>query len=260
MTKMGSSNVTVSVDGAIGVLTLNRPDVLNALNRELMQELVAELERMDRDDAVKVIVITGNDQAFAAGADIREMADESAVSLLLKRQFDVWDRIGGIAKPIIAAVSGYVLGGGCELMMNCDLIVASDTARFGQPEIRIGVMPGAGGTQRLTRAVGQRKAMELLLTGDTMPAEEALRCGLINKVAPVELYLEETLKLARRIANQPPLAVSLIKQAVRKAEDLSLAEGLDFERQCFHLLFASEDQKEGMLAFQEKRRPQFKGR
>jgi len=260
MTKMGSSNVTVSVDGAVGVLTLNRPDVLNALNRELMQELVAELERMDRDDAVKVLVITGNDKAFAAGADIREMADESAVSLLLKRQFDVWDRIGGITKPIIAAVSGYVLGGGCELMMNCDLIVASDTARFGQPEIHIGVMPGAGGTQRLTRAVGQRKAMELLLTGDTMLAEEALRCGLINKVAPVELYLEEALKLARRIANQPPLAVSLIKQAVRKAQDLSLAEGLDFERQCFHLLFASEDQKEGMLAFQEKRSPQFKGR
>ncbi|WP_217492520.1 MULTISPECIES: enoyl-CoA hydratase-related protein [unclassified Paenibacillus] len=260
MTKMGSSNVTVSVDGAVGVLTLNRPDVLNALNRELMQELVAELERMDRDDAVKVLVITGNDKAFAAGADIREMADESAVSLLLKRQFDVWDRIGGITKPIIAAVSGYVLGGGCELMMNCDLIVASDTARFGQPEIRIGVMPGAGGTQRLTRAVGQRKAMELLLTGDTMLAEEALRCGLINKVAPVELYLEEALKLARRIADQPPLAVSLIKQAVRKAQDLSLAEGLDFERQCFHLLFASEDQKEGMLAFQEKRSPQFKGR
>ena len=260
MTKMGSSNVTVSVDGTVGVLTLNRPDVLNALNRELMQELVVELERMDRDDAVKVLVITGNDKAFAAGADIREMADESAVSLLLKRQFDVWDRIGGIAKPIIAAVSGYVLGGGCELMMNCDLVVASDTARFGQPEIRIGVMPGAGGTQRLTRAVGQRKAMELLLTGDTMLAEEALRCGLINKVAPVELYLEEALKLARRIASQPPLAVSLIKQAVRKAQDLSLAEGLDFERQCFHLLFASEDQKEGMLAFQEKRSPQFKGR
>ncbi|WP_197081655.1 enoyl-CoA hydratase-related protein [Paenibacillus sp. E194] len=260
MTKMGSRNVTVSVDGAVGVLTLNRPDVLNALNRELIQELVAELERMDRDEAVKVLVITGNDKAFAAGADIREMADESAVSLLLKRQFDVWDRIGGIAKPIIAAVSGYVLGGGCELMMNCDLVVASDTARFGQPEIRIGVMPGAGGTQRLTRAVGQRKAMELLLTGDTLLAEEALCCGLINKVAPVELYLEEALKLARRIANQPPLAVSLIKQAVRKAEDLSLAEGLDFERQCFHLLFASEDQKEGMLAFQEKRRPQFKGR
>ncbi|MBG9793689.1 enoyl-CoA hydratase [Paenibacillus dendritiformis] len=259
MTKPGSY-VTVSSDGAVGVLALNRPDVLNALNRELMQELVAELERMDRDDAVKAIVITGNDQAFAAGADIKEMADESAVSLLLKRQFDVWDRIGGIAKPIIAAVSGHVLGGGCELMMNCDLVVASDTARFGQPEIRLGVMPGAGGTQRLTRAVGLRKAMELLLTGDTMPAEEALRCGLINKVAPVELYLEEALKLARRIAAQPPLAVRLIKQAVRKAQDLPLAEGLDYERQCFHLLFASEDQKEGMRAFQEKRSPQFKGR
>ncbi|WGU92372.1 enoyl-CoA hydratase-related protein [Paenibacillus dendritiformis] len=259
MTKLGNY-VTVSSDGAVGVLALNRPDVLNALNRELMQELVAEMERMDRDDAVKAIIITGNDQAFAAGADIKEMADESAVSLLLKRQFDVWDRIGGIAKPIIAAVSGHVLGGGCELMMSCDLVVASDTARFGQPEIRLGVMPGAGGTQRMTRAVGLRKAMELLLTGDTMPAEEALRCGLINKVAPVELYLEEALKLARRIAAQPPLAVRLIKQAVRKAQDLPLAEGLDYERQCFHLLFASEDQKEGMRAFQEKRNPQFKGR
>lgn len=259
MTKLGNY-VTMSSDGAVGVLALNRPDVLNALNRELMQELVAELERMDRDDAVKAIVITGNDQAFAAGADIKEMADESAVSLLLKRQFDVWDRIGGIAKPIIAAVSGHVLGGGCELMMSCDLVVASDTARFGQPEIRLGVMPGAGGTQRMTRAVGLRKAMELLLTGDTMSAEEALRCGLINKVAPVELYLEEALKLARRIAAQPPLAVRLIKQAVRKAQDLPLAEGLDYERQCFHLLFASEDQKEGMRAFQEKRNPQFKGR
>ncbi|MEB9897421.1 enoyl-CoA hydratase-related protein, partial [Bacillus cereus] len=151
MTKLGSY-VTVSSDGAVGVLALNRPDVLNALNRELMEELVAELERMDRDEAVKAIVITGNDQAFAAGADIKEMADESAVSLLRKRQFDVWDRIGGIAKPIIAAVSGHVLGGGCELMMSCDLVVASDTARFGQPEIRLGVMPGAGGTQRLTRA------------------------------------------------------------------------------------------------------------
>ncbi|TDL50224.1 enoyl-CoA hydratase [Paenibacillus dendritiformis] len=259
MTKLGNY-VTVSSAGAVGVLALNRPDVLNALNRELMQELVAEMERMDRDDAVKAIVITGNDQAFAAGADIKEMADESAVSLLLKRQFDVWDRIGGIAKPIIAAVSGHVLGGGCELMMSCDLVVASDTARFGQPEIRLGVMPGAGGTQRMTRAVGLRKAMELLLTGDTMPAEEALRCGLINKVAPVELYLEEALKLSRRIAAQPPLAVRLIKQAVRKAQDLPLAEGLDYERQCFHLLFASEDQKEGMRAFQEKRNPQFKGR
>ncbi|MGG4393018.1 enoyl-CoA hydratase-related protein [Paenibacillus thiaminolyticus] len=258
-TKLGNV-VTVSSAGAVGVLALNRPDVLNALNRELMQELVTELERMDRDDAVKAIVITGNAQAFAAGADIKEMADESAVSLLLKRQFDVWDRIGGIAKPIIAAVSGHVLGGGCELMMSCDLVVASDTARFGQPEIRLGVMPGAGGTQRLTRAVGLRKAMELLLTGDTMPAEEALRCGLINKVAPVELYLQEALKLAHRIAAQPPLAVRLIKQAVRKAEDLPLAEGLDYERQCFHLLFASEDQKEGMRAFQEKRNPQFKGR
>ncbi|WP_374017341.1 enoyl-CoA hydratase-related protein [Paenibacillus thiaminolyticus] len=258
-TKLGNI-VTVSSDGAVGVLALNRPDVLNALNRELMQELVAELERMDRDDAVKAIIITGNDQAFAAGADIKEMADESAVSLLLKRQFDVWDRIGGIAKPIIAAVSGHVLGGGCELMMSCDLVVASDTARFGQPEIRLGVMPGAGGTQRLTRAVGLRKAMELLLTGDTIPAEEALRCGLINKVAPVELYLQEALKLAHRIAAQPPLAVRLIKQAVCKAQDLPLAEGLDYERQCFHLLFASEDQKEGMRAFQEKRSPQFEGR
>ncbi|MBN3524822.1 enoyl-CoA hydratase-related protein [Paenibacillus apiarius] len=257
---MTSRYVNLSSEGAVGMIALNRPHVLNALNRDLMEELVTELERMDRDDGIKAIVLTGNEQAFAAGADIKEMADESAVSMLLQRQFDVWDRIGGIAKPIIAAVSGHVLGGGCELMMSCDLVVASDTARFGQPEIKLGVMPGAGGTQRLTKAVGLRKAMELLLTGDTMTAEEALRCGLINKVAPVEVYFGEALKLAQRIAAMPPLSVRLIKQAVRKAQDLPLAEGLDYEHHCFHLLFASDDQKEGMQAFLEKRSPQFRGR
>lgn len=252
--------IQLSTDGEVAILRLHRPQVLNALNRELMQELVAELERMDADETIKVIVITGNDQAFAAGADIGEMAGETAVSMLLNRQFSVWDRIGGVAKPIIAAVSGHVLGGGCELMMSCDLVVASDTARFGQPEIKLGVMPGAGGTQRLTKAIGVRKAMELLLTGDTLTAEEALRHGLINKVAPVELYFKEALKLAKRIAAQPPLSVRLIKQAVRKAQDHPLEDGLDYERQCFHLLFASDDQKEGMQAFMEKRSPQFRGR
>lgn len=257
---MTSRYINLSSEGEVGILTLNRPHVLNALNRELMLELVTELERMEQDDAIKAIVLTGSEQAFAAGADIKEMADESAISMLLKRQFAVWDRIDGITKPIIAAVSGYVLGGGCELMMSCDLVVASDTARIGQPEIKLGVMPGAGGTQRLTKAIGLRKAMELLLTGDTMTAEEALHCGLINKVAPVEMYFREALKLAQRIADQPPLSVRLIKQAVRKAQDHPLAEGLDYERHCFHLLFASDDQKEGMNAFLEKRTPQFRGK
>lgn len=252
--------IQLSSEGNVAIIRLNRPKVLNALNRELMQELVTELERMDVDDTIRAIVITGTDQAFAAGADITEMAGESVVSMLLNRQFAVWDCIGGISKPIIAAVSGHVLGGGCELMMSCDLVVASETARFGQPEIKLGVMPGAGGTQRLTKAVGTRKAMEVLLTGDTMTSEEALRYGLVNKVAPVELYFREALKLAKRIAAQPPLSVRLIKQAVRKAQDHPLADGLDYERQCFHLLFASDDQKEGMQAFMEKRSPLFRGR
>lgn len=244
----------------VGLLRLHRPKSLNALNLQLVDELVESLEELDRDEEIRVMVITGNEQAFAAGADIHEMAGADSVEMLLRDQFRVWDRIALINKPIIAAVSGYALGGGCELVMNCDMVIAAETARFGQPEINLGVMPGAGGTQRLTKALGKVKAMELLLTGDTLSAEEALRYGLINRVVPREVYLDEALKLARRIAAQAPLAVRLIKKSVLKAIDLPLEEGLHFERNHFYLLFSSQDQKEGMKAFAEKRMPHFTGK
>ncbi|MBO8162574.1 MAG: enoyl-CoA hydratase/isomerase family protein [Brevibacillus sp.] len=256
---MSYQYIKVSVDEAVGIITLNRPDVLNALNLQVVDELVAEMERMDRDDSIRTILLTGNEKAFAAGADITEMADESAIAIMLKDQFAVWDRIARISKPIVAAVSGFVLGGGCELMMNCDLIVASETARIGQPEIKLGIMPGAGGTQRLTKAVGKHRAMEMLMTGEPITAEEALRYGLVNKVVPVEVYFEEAVKLAKQLAGQAPLAVRMIKQAVFKAQDLPLEEGLHYERNCFYLLMASEDRKEGIQAFLEKRKPTFKG-
>ncbi|MET3293028.1 UNVERIFIED_CONTAM: enoyl-CoA hydratase [Brevibacillus sp. OAP136] len=259
-TSMAYEFITVSIEDAIGIVALNRPKVLNALNLALIDELVAELERLDRDPAIRVIILTGNDRAFAAGADINEMAEESAISIMQKDQFAVWDRMRLISKPIIGAVSGFVLGGGCELMMNCDLIVASETAVIGQPEIKLGVMPGAGGTQRLTRAVGLRRAMEMLLTGEPIKADEALRYGLVNKVVPVEMYFKEALQLAKRIATQPPLAVQVIKKTVHKAEDLPLDEGMDYERNAFYLLLASEDRQEGMKAFLEKRNPHFTGR
>ncbi|WP_282200704.1 enoyl-CoA hydratase-related protein [Collibacillus ludicampi] len=252
--------IRVARDQAVGIITLHRPEVLNALNLKLVDELVEALENMDRDDSVRTIVLTGNEKAFAAGADIDEMADETAISMLLKDQFTVWDRIATINKPIIAAVSGYVLGGGCELMMNCDIVIASETTKIGQPEINLGVMPGAGGTQRLTKMVGKVKAMEMLLTGSPISAEEALRYGLVNKVVPVEMYLQEAVTLAKKIAAKPPLAVRLIKKSVLKAIDNPLSEGLAYERNCFYLLFASEDQTEGMRAFVEKRKPKFTGR
>ncbi|GAX89282.1 enoyl-CoA hydratase-related protein [Effusibacillus lacus] len=252
--------IKVSIDQAVGIITLNRPEVLNALNLKMVDEIVAELERMDRDDKIRAIVITGNDAAFAAGADIAEMADEAAIPMLIKDQFAVWDRIAKVSKPIIAAVSGFVLGGGCELMMNCDIVIASETARIGQPEVKLGIMPGAGGTQRLTKAVGKVKAMEMLMTGEPIPAEEALRHGLINKLVPVEAYLQEAVKLAKQIAKQPPVAVRLIKKSVLKAIDTPLNEGLDYERNSFYLLFASDDKAEGMRAFGEKRKPNFAGR
>ncbi|MGZ0050831.1 enoyl-CoA hydratase-related protein [Brevibacillus gelatini] len=250
--------LTASEDG-IGIITLNRPKILNALNLQLVDELVAELERMDRDPDIRVIILTGNDKAFAAGADINEMAEASAIEIMKRDQFAVWDRMSLISKPIIGAVSGFVLGGGCELMMNCDIVIASETAVIGQPEIKLGVMPGAGGTQRLTRAVGLRKAMEMLLTGEPISAKEALRYGLVNRVVPVEAYFQEARKLAKQIAAQPPLAVQVIKKAVHKADDLPLGEGMDYERNGFYLLLASEDRKEGMQAFLEKRKPRFTG-
>ena len=260
MAESSYENILLAVDGPVATVTLNRPQALNALNAALLGELVDALTKLDADDAVRCIVITGNERAFAAGADIKEMADASSVEMLRRNALARYDAVRKIAKPIIAAVSGWALGGGCELAMACDMIVASETARFGQPEINIGIMPGAGGTQRLTRALGKARAMELILTGDYLSAHEAHARGLVNRVAPPELYLEEAQKLARRIAAQPPVAVRLAKDAVLKAQDLSIEEGLDYERRVFYLLFATEDQKEGMAAFVEKRPPQWKGR
>ena len=252
--------ILLEIEAPIATVTLNRPKALNALNATLMSELVNALTRLDADEAVRCIIVTGNERAFAAGADIKEMAGATPVDMLTRNNLERWDAIRKVAKPLIAAVSGYALGGGCELAMSCDMIVASETARFGQPEINIGVMPGAGGTQRLTRALGKARAMELVLTGDYLGAHEAHARGLVNRVAPPELYLEEAKKLARRIAAQPPIAVRAAKDAVLKAQDLSIEEGLDYERRLFYLLFATEDQKEGMAAFIEKRPAEWKGR
>ncbi len=252
--------VTPQLEKHIALIQLNRPKELNALNLQLMGELRDALKELDNDDSVRVIIITGNERAFAAGADIKQMAGKTAIDMLNIDQFSTWDGIKKTKKPIIAAVSGFALGGGCELCMTCDMIVASETAKFGQPEIKIGVMPGAGGTQRLTRAVGKALAMEMVLTGKFISADEALQAGLINKVVPVELYMNEAIKLARDIAAQAPVAVRLAKESVLNAFNASLDEALIMERKNFYLLFASEDQKEGMNAFVEKRTPNFNGK
>jgi len=244
----------------IALIQLNRPKELNALNLQLMGELRDALKMLDNDEKVRVIVITGNEKAFAAGADIKQMSDKTAIDMLNIDQFSTWDQIKKTKKPIIAAVSGFALGGGCELCMTCDMIIASETAQFGQPEIKIGVMPGAGGTQRLTRAVGKALAMEMVLTGKFISAEQALKVGLINKVVPVELYLKEAIELAKQVAELSPVAVKLAKESVLQAFNTSLDEGLVFERKNFYMLFASEDQKEGMKAFMEKRKAEFKGK
>lgn len=244
----------------IAHIQLNRPKELNALNSQLMIELKDILQQLDKDDSVHAVVLSGNEKAFAAGADIKEMAEKSTMDMYLEDKFSVWDTVKKIKKPIIAAVSGFALGGGCELAMMCDMIVASDTAQFGQPEIKIGVMPGAGGTQRLTRAVGKARAMEMVLTGKFISAEEAMQIGLINKIIPVESYLEEALKLASEIAQMPPIAVQLAKESVLKSFETSLEEGLAYERKNFYMLFSSLDQKEGMKAFIEKRKAEFRGR
>lgn len=243
----------------VALVQLNRPKELNALNLQLMNELKTALKTLDEDPEVRVIIITGNERAFAAGADIKQMAGKGAIDMLKIDQFSTWDQIRRTKKPLIAAVSGFALGGGCELVMHCDMVVASETAQFGQPEIKIGVMPGAGGTQRLPRAVGKVKAMEMVLTGDFINAREALSIGLINQVVPVELYLSEAVKLAQKIAMQSPIAVQMAKESVLKAFEMPLQEALYFERKNFYMLFATEDQKEGMAAFVEKRKPDFKG-
>jgi enoyl-CoA hydratase len=244
----------------VGLIQLNRPKELNALNLQLMGEIKEALLDFDEDENIRAIVITGNERVFAAGADIKQMAGRTAIDMLKIDQFSTWDSIRKTKKPMIAAVSGFALGGGCELCMLCDMIVASETAQFGQPEINIGVMPGAGGTQRLTRAVGKVRAMEMVLTGNFISAEEAKEAGLINKVVPVQLYLDEAIKLGQKIAEKSPIAVQMAKESVLKAFDTGLQEGLFFERKNFYMLFATEDQKEGMAAFVEKRKPDFKNK
>jgi enoyl-CoA hydratase len=244
----------------VALIQLNRPKELNALNLQLMTELKETLKILDDDDNVRVIILTGNEKSFAAGADIKQMAGKTAIDMLNVDQFSTWDQIKKTKKPLIAAVSGFALGGGCELAMTCDMIIASESAKFGQPEIKIGVMPGAGGTQRLARAIGKAKAMEMVLTGNFISAEEALHYGLVNKVVPTEMYLEAALELAEQIAQMSPVAAKLAKEAINRSFETHLDEGLHFERKNFYLTFASEDQTEGMNAFVEKRKPEFKGK
>ena len=253
------TSILVETHGRVGLVQLNRPQALNALNTTLRNELMAALMAFDADGAIGAMVITGDQRSFAAGADIKEMADASAVAMLLDDQISAFDGIRKIKKPIIAAVSGWCLGGGNELAMSCDMIVASETARFGQPEINLGVIPGAGGTQRLTRAVGKAIAMEMVLNNLTLTAQEALHYGLVNRVVPVERCQEEALQLAAEIAARAPLAVRLGKEAVNQAFESFLSDGLRDERRAFYFLFASADQKEGMQAFIEKRKADWKG-
>lgn len=245
-------------EAKIAVITLNRPQALNALNFALMTELTHAISSFATDDSVRAVVLTGNDKAFAAGADIKEMVTASSAEMLTKGYLEMWDSLQAFKKPIVAAVSGYCLGGGLELVLVCDIVIASETATFGQPEINIGVIPGAGGTQRLTRAIGKAKSMELILTGRQFGAEEALSMGLINKIAPLSSYLDEAKRLATEIASKPPLAVRLAKEAVLRAA--STSEDIEFERRLFALLFATDDMREGMTAFIEKRKPVWKGR
>jgi enoyl-CoA hydratase len=245
--------------GGVGLAQLNRPKAMNALNSALLHELMDALGAFDADPAIGALVICGDERAFAAGADIKEMAEASAVEMLLRDHIAVFDRLSKLKKPVIAAVSGWCLGGGCELAMSCDMIIASETARFGQPEINLGVIPGAGGTQRLTRAVGKALAMEMILNNRTLTAAEALHYGLVNRVAAPERYLEEAKTLAAEIAARAPLAVRLGKEAVNQAYELSLAQGIAAERRAFYYLFASRDQKEGMAAFAQKRKPDWQG-
>jgi enoyl-CoA hydratase len=244
----------------VGLVRLNRPSALNALNSQITREVFDALEAFDRDPAIKCCILTGSDKAFAAGADIKEMENTDAVTMLSGGDFTDWSRLSRLRKPLIAAVSGWALGGGCEMAMMCDMIVASETAKFGQPEITIGIMPGAGGTQRLTRAVGKALAMEVMLANRHLTAQEALHYGLVNKVAPVESYQAEALALAQKIAAMPAVAAQLIKDSINRAYELSLSESLNYEKRNFYLLFGTEDKAEGMNAFVEKRKPEWKDR
>lgn len=256
---MSNKHIRVVKDGGIGIIQLHRPHVANALNRLMVDEIVVQMEAFDRDQNIRVIVVKGNDTAFAAGADIEEMMTDTPLSLELANPFAVWDRISLISKPLIAAVNGFALGGGFELALHCDLIVAAENAQFGFPEVKLGVMPGAGGTQLLTKAMGRAKALEWIWLGESMSAHEASHFGVINRVVAPELVEEESLRLADQLTKQAPISLRLIKEAVNVAVDQSLSEGMKLERKNFFLAFDSQDQKEGMKAFTEKRTPSFKG-
>jgi enoyl-CoA hydratase len=247
-------------DGKIATVLLNRPDRLNALNASLMTELAAALAELDGENEVRCIVLGGSERAFAAGADIAEMSEASVMDMYAARRVDRWDAIRAVRTPLVAAVSGFCLGGGCELAMSCDLIVASETAQFGQPETALGLLPGAGGTQRLTHAVGKALAMDMILSGRRLTAREALAAGLVARVVSREAWLEEAKRVAREIAAKGPVANRLAKEAVDQAFDAPLSVGLDYERRALYLAFASEDAREGMRAFLEKRAPEFEGR
>jgi enoyl-CoA hydratase len=252
--------VLVQREAAVAVVLLNRPLQLNALSDELMDEAVSTLRELDRDEEIRAIVLGGNERAFAAGADIGELAQSSAIDLYYQRRVERWDAIRGLWTPLVAAVSGFCLGGGCELALSCDLIVASETAQFGQPETGLGIIPGAGGTQRLTRAVGKALAMDVILSGRRLSAREALAAGLVARVVAKEAWLDEAKRVARDIAEKGPVATRLAKESVDRAYETTLAAGLEAERRALYLSFASEDAKEGLTAFTEKRKPEFKGR
>jgi enoyl-CoA hydratase len=252
--------VLVERDAPIAVVLLNRPQQLNALSDELMDELVSTLQALDGDEEIRAIVLGGNERAFAAGADIGELAQSSAIDLYYQRRVERWDAIRALWTPLVAAVSGFCLGGGCELALSCDLIVASETAQFGQPETGLGIIPGAGGTQRLTRAVGKSLAMDVILSGRRLSAREALAAGLVARVVAKEAWLDEAKRVARDIAEKGPVATRLAKESVDRAFESTLSAGLEAERRALYLAFASEDAEEGLTAFTEKRKPEFKGR
>lgn len=254
---MAFQTILVDTKGHVGVITLNRPKALNALNSEIIAEIAQALDGFEADEAVGCIVITGSEKAFAAGADIKEMQSKTFMEAYKEDFIGAWERVPRCRKPIIAAVAGYALGGGCELAMMCDFIIAADTARFGQPEITLGVMPGVGGTQRLTRFIGKSKAMDMVLTGRMMDAEEAERSGLVSRVVPADKLMDETMAAAEKIADFSTPIAMMAKESVNRAYETTLSEGSRFERRLFHAMFASEDQKEGMAAFVEKRTPRF---
>jgi len=257
---MAYQNILVETRGKVGLLTLNRPQALNALNSALIAEVNQALDAWEADDAIGCIVITGSEKAFAAGADIKEMQSKTYMEAYREDFIGSWDRVARCRKPVIAAVAGFALGGGCELAMMCDFIIAADTAKFGQPEIKLGVMPGAGGTQRLARFIGKSKAMDLCLTGRMMDAAEAERCGLVSRIVPAADLVGEAVKAAETIAGMSLTAAMMTKESVNRSYETTLTEGIRFERRVFHAMFATEDQKEGMAAFAEKRKPTFKNR